>query len=134
MLSAGGAAVFSSGFTHLNTTTPIFLDKVHCSGNELILTECDRFSDIGIHTCNHSQDVGIICYCKNAIHKLFLLCSKLSDSYFHTAANQCEENNGGCDHFCNDTDTSYSCSCYPGYTLQQDGHTCLSKPLCDAVA
>ena len=74
MLSTGGAAVFSSGHATLSTLTPIFLDKVHCSGNESVLTECDRFSDIGIHTCNHSQDVGIICYCKNAIPN-YLYCA-----------------------------------------------------------
>jgi len=43
------------------------------------------------------------------------------------ADNQCEVNNGGCDHFCNETIKNYTCSCYPGYTLQQDGHSCTGK-------
>ena len=33
-------------------------------------------------------------------------------------------NNGGCDHYCMETLESYTCSCYPGYTLELDGHTC----------
>ena len=82
-LSTGGATVFSSGHASLTTSTPILLDKVHCSGNESILTECDRFSDIGIHTCRHSQDVGIICYGKNTVH-ILLFCGKLPDIFVFT--------------------------------------------------
>ena len=40
---------------------PIFLDKLHCSGDERRLTECS-FSFI--HMCSHQQDIGIICRCK----------------------------------------------------------------------
>ena len=43
----------------------------------------------------------------------------------HAAASECEMNNAGCDHYCTETLYSYTCSCYPGYTLQQDGHTCI---------
>ena len=75
--------MFSSGYASLTTSTPILLDKVHCSGNESILTDCDRFSDIGIHTCSHSQDVGIICYGKITVHTL-LFCGKLPDIFIFT--------------------------------------------------
>ena len=44
-----------------------------------------------------------------------------------TAASQCDIDNGGCDHFCNETIESYTCSCYPGYTLQEDEHTCVGE-------
>ena len=40
---------------------PIFLDQLHCSGDESKLTECS-FSLI--HMCSHQQDIGIICHCK----------------------------------------------------------------------
>ena len=41
-----------------------------------------------------------------------------------SAASECDVNNGGCDHYCMETLESYTCSCYPGYTLESDGHTC----------
>ena len=41
-----------------------------------------------------------------------------------SAANECDVNNGGCDHYCTETLESYTCSCYPGYTLESNGHTC----------
>ena len=37
---------------------------------------------------------------------------------------ECELNNGGCDHNCTDTHDSYTCSCIPGYALKDDQHTC----------
>ena len=37
---------------------------------------------------------------------------------------ECESNNGGCDHNCTDTHDSYTCSCTPGYALKDDQHTC----------
>ena len=40
---------------------PIFLDEVHCSGTEISLLECNRFTPLGIHMCRHSQDVGVDC-------------------------------------------------------------------------
>ena len=51
-----------------------------------------------------------------------------NDAYF-TAASECEVNNAGCDHFCNETLYSYTCSCYPGYTLHTDGYTCIGLVL-----
>ena len=33
-------------------------------------------------------------------------------------------NNGGCDHYCVETLENYTCSCYPGYTLESNAHTC----------
>ena len=46
---------------------------------------------------------------------------------FFVAASECEMDNGGCNHVCTETIYSYTCSCYPGYTLQRDGHTCLGN-------
>ena len=40
---------------------PIFLDEVHCSGTEISLLECDKFNPVGVHMCEHSQDVGVQC-------------------------------------------------------------------------
>ena len=37
---------------------------------------------------------------------------------------ECETNNGECQHNCNNTDGSYYCSCNNGYFLNDDKHTC----------
>ena len=39
---------------------PIFLDRVICSSDTITLLECDS-SPVGVHTCSHSQDVGVQC-------------------------------------------------------------------------
>ena len=39
---------------------PIHLDDVRCLGNESSLLNCTH-SGIGVHDCDHHQDVGIIC-------------------------------------------------------------------------
>lgn len=38
---------------------------------------------------------------------------------------ECDTAHGMCQHYCNNTVGSYSCSCFPGYTLDSDGVTCL---------
>lgn len=38
--------------------------------------------------------------------------------------NECATYNGACDHFCTNTDGSYTCSCSSGYQLESDGHNC----------
>ena len=37
---------------------------------------------------------------------------------------ECLIDNGGCDQICNNTDGSFYCSCYSGFTLNYDGFTC----------
>ena len=42
---------------------------------------------------------------------------------------ECYRNNGGCDHICHNTHSSFYCSCRAGYTLQADRRTCLGNYL-----
>ena len=49
------------------------------------------------------------------------------DIIFASAAKECDINNGGCDHYCTDTIDGYFCSCYTGYTLLSDQHTCIGE-------
>jgi len=51
----------------------------------------------------------------------------LHTSLSRTDVNECDTNNGGCDHYCTNTIGSFECSCYPGYTLAGDGHACLGE-------
>ena len=37
-----------------------------------------------------------------------------------TDINECSDNNGGCNHYCNNTIGSYYCSCKEGYQLTED--------------
>ena len=43
---------------------PIFLDQLHCTGDEESLSECDMYTQPGMHMCGHQHDVGVICHCK----------------------------------------------------------------------
>ena len=38
--------------------------------------------------------------------------------------NECGSANGGCNHYCNNTDGSYHCSCITGFILTSDQHNC----------
>ena len=41
--------------------------------------------------------------------------------------NECDINNGGCEHNCENTEGSYKCSCLANYFLNRDGHTCTGE-------
>ena len=43
--------------------------------------------------------------------------------------NECENNNGGCDHNCSNLIGSFECSCREGYELDEDKLTCNGEPL-----
>lgn len=38
----------------------IFLQNLACSGDELMLINCSH-SGIGVHSCSHSEDAGVVC-------------------------------------------------------------------------
>ena len=41
------------------------------------------------------------------------------------SVNECETDNGGCEHKCEDTFSSYQCSCEFGYALDVDSRGCI---------
>ena len=54
---------------------PIFLDQLHCTGDEESLSECDMYTEPGMHMCGHQHDVGVICqrkivFCSLRVQKL----------------------------------------------------------------
>ena len=51
--------------------------------------------------------------------------------YFHIPdINECDTDNGGCDHNCTDSIGSYNCSCDIGYILATDNHGCGKSKKC----
>ena len=56
-----GAIHFSYGSSYFGQGSGgIFLQNLACSGNELMLINCSH-SGIGVHSCSHSEDAGVIC-------------------------------------------------------------------------
>ena len=41
--------------------------------------------------------------------------------------NECETNNGDCEHICTNADGSYQCLCVAGYSLAADNLGCVGK-------
>ncbi len=41
-----------------------------------------------------------------------------------TDEDECQTENGGCDHNCTDLPSTYACSCLEGYSLDSDDRTC----------
>ena len=48
-----------------------------------------------------------------------------SSIFIHVDINECSKNNGGCNHICHNTVTSYYCSCNDYGELDVDNHTCI---------
>ena len=46
---------------------------------------------------------------------------------FSSDINECQTDNGGCTQTCDNIDGSYQCSCWDGYELTSDGHTCIGE-------
>ena len=62
---------------------------------------------------------------------VFTLC-QISLHYFNPSllfkdVNECIEEKGCCDHVCEDTEGSFICSCFEGYSLMEDQARCQGK-------
>ena len=64
--SSETTAVFSSS-TFGQGSGPIILDDLQCTGLENRLIDCVH-RGLGVHDCNHHQDVGIRCTVGNAFY------------------------------------------------------------------
>ena len=49
---------------------------------------------------------------------LLIICYNITD------IDECSEGTSGCSQICENLRGSYNCSCFSGYNLQTNGHTC----------
>ena len=61
LCTVGAFARVNAAFGQGQTTSPILLDDVLCTGLENSLFNCDRGSLNRINNCGHHQDAGVVC-------------------------------------------------------------------------
>ncbi|XP_038063640.1 epidermal growth factor-like protein 7 [Patiria miniata] len=52
--------------------------------------------------------------------------------YCHEDVDECETDSHGCHHRCMNSEGSFTCSCHPGFTLDEDGQSCSICLTCSA--
>ena len=55
----------------------------------------------------------------------------LSNNIIYLDINECDANTDGCEQGCTNTDGSFVCTCNSGFTLSDDGRTCVDNDECD---
>ena len=79
--SVGSVAVSYAAFGQ--GTGPIYLSNVGCTGSESSLLSCSH-SGIGVTSCGHYEDAGVVCPCKLTHHTPYC-CVPLSNiTFYHT--------------------------------------------------
>ncbi|XP_051734780.1 endosialin isoform X1 [Ctenopharyngodon idella] len=59
--------------------------------------------------------------------------SKDAPLCLNTPRDWCEQDNGGCEHYCLNSDTHYYCECSENYVLAEDGKTCQFSDPCHSA-
>ena len=107
------------------TSDPIFLDELRCIGNEVSLLDCPTgISEVGLTNCDHSQDVWVKC---KGMYQIIIINRKWN--LFYADIDECDINNGGCEHNCTNTIGSFVCRCNFGYNLTENGLDCIGMYL-----
>ena len=97
----------------------------------LDINECANDSGGCSHICTNTEG-SFECSCRDG----YILdtdrrhCSGMHSNTilyynFSPDINECDESNGGCSHYCINTEGSFECFCRDGYILVSDGKNCL---------
>ena len=111
---------------------PIFLQNLDCAGSEEALLDCQRFTELGLTSCDHSQDIFIQCQGATLVSPSNYIINILSLCYStfpFSDIDECAVGMDDCAHNCSNTIGGFECSCRDGYELEEDGKTCRGKPV-----
>lgn len=69
---------------------------------------------------------GYMCFCRSDGNKPI-------NGTFCEPINQCDDHNGGCEHYCYNEVGGYRCGCEEGYHVGRDKHLCLDVNECHSI-
>ena len=76
-----GAVHFRYGSSYFGQGSGgIFLQNLACSGDELMLINCSH-SGIGVHSCSHSEDAGVVCLGGKSLYPSCSQCTYRVEEY-----------------------------------------------------
>ena len=110
---------------HMHMHTPMYPQNTHIHVSYVEHT-CTHPCTHKIHTCTYSHIYMHTCTYHTYIHThthTHTLTS-IKSQFINVDIDECETNNGGCNHTCTNSDGSYTCSCNTGYTLDLDEEGC----------
>ena len=121
-LIGGFKCICAEGY-RMNINTNQCEDINECNNPHLGQQVCDPtqarcVNTIGSYTCQCMKEGYAAVY------------NESSKKYNCENINECENDNGGCDHTCVDTVGSYACNCENGYSLDSDDHSCTNVNEC----
>ena len=80
--------------------------------------------------CNIGYRLSSDGFTCEGVYSIIYLASQLYNHYMPTDIDECLDDNGGCNHTCINIVGSYECSCWQGYFLSDDQHTCVGMFVC----
>lgn len=58
---------------------------------------------------------------------------RCTNCLFYVDIDKCDEDNGGCQHICKDTDGAFICKCHNGYEIMDDNSNCKGTIYIDII-
>ncbi|XP_036379030.1 endosialin-like [Megalops cyprinoides] len=111
----GGAPLYTTPFNLLSTLL------THVPFGSVAAVPCpDAAGGDQSVLCMHQEDGGV------GWSKSAPLCSDAAQDW-------CEQNNGGCEHYCLSAEGRFYCECSEGYLLADDGQSCVPADACQGA-
>ena len=75
------------------------------------------------------------CYIDDSVNMIIQFRLLVCTWNFHSSdINECDSENGDCEHICHNTEGSFYCTCHSGYQLNSDERTCTGNTLCGYIS